>query len=685
MAVVGAGMLVFGLFLYQSSLIRKAFFTVLGLAMMIPILLPKVSHLLPKKNQEPQPNRKLFFLGGLFLAVLTGLVIPSTYLAASPQEYVDITYFYHPLWYLASSACLAAGTFLIWMGVFYWLASPGAKVIFDRLAWVLCGVMIVNYMFFGTDLGVISPTLQYETGLVFSGMEKLVNLVVVLILAGGLLLLVIKKPKVVTAVLLTASIALGGMSGLNIATVNASINTLVNQNVGDGDPQFRLSTTGENVVVLVLDRAMGEYIPYLIAENPELVELFSGFTYYSNTLSFGGYTNTGSPAMFGGYEYTPVEMNKRDQELLKDKHNEALRVLPVTFLNAGYEVTVCDPLYANYQWISDMSIFDDYPEIKTYLTEGVFLDRDIKETYVQGNRRNFFCFSVMKSMPLTLQSTIYAKGTYNQMVTINSQFTTPQSVTALDKAEGVNSSFLSSYYTLVNMSEMTQITDEKVNTFLTMTNSTTHNPQILQMPTYEPAQNVDNSPYFDLHANGITVNGVTLRLETEEQLSHYHANMAALIQIGQWLNYLRENRVYDNTRIIIVSDHGKDLGQIDALTYHNGNVSGELHAPLLMVKDFNSTGFTISDAFMTNADVPYLAVNGLVENPTNPFTGKPITNTEKTAHDQFVILTKIWNVDENNGYTYKESRWASVKDNIWDANSWNLYEESVVLKDHTAP
>ena len=178
---------------------------------------------------------------------------------------------------------------------------------------------------------------------------------------------------------------------------------------------------------------------------------------------------------------------------------------------------------------------------------------------------------------------------------------------------------------------------------------------------------------------------MTLRLETEEQLSHYHANMAALIQIGQWLNYLRENRVYDNTRIIIVSDHGKDLGQIDALTYHNGNVSGELHAPLLMVKDFNSTGFTISDAFMTNADVPYLAVNGLVENPTNPFTGKPITNTEKTAHDQFVILTKIWNVDENNGYTYKESRWASVKDNIWDANSWNLYEESVVLKDHTAP
>ena len=267
--------------------------------------------------------------------------------------------------------------------------------------------------------------------------------------------------------------------------------------------------------------------------------------------------------MFGGYEYTPVEMNKRDQELLKDKHNEALKVLPVTFLNKGYEVTVCDPLYANYQWIPDLSIFDEYPDINTYITEGTFMDEDMKAAQVQNNMRNFFCFSVMKSMPLVLQPTIYANGTYNQAAIYGSQFTTPQNIMALDKAVGANSTFLASYNTPTMLSKMTQITEEKVNTFLTMTNSTTHNPQILQMPSYTPAQNVNNAPFFGLHANGITVNGVTLRMETADQIAHYHANMASLIQIGQWLNYLRESGVYDNTRIIIVSDHGKDLGQID--------------------------------------------------------------------------------------------------------------------------
>ena len=50
------------------------------------------------------------------------------------------------------------------------------------------------------------------------------------------------------------------------------------------------------MVVLMLDRAMGQYVPYIFNEKPELKEQFSGFTYYSNVISFGGYTNFGSPA-----------------------------------------------------------------------------------------------------------------------------------------------------------------------------------------------------------------------------------------------------------------------------------------------------------------------------------------------------------------------------------------------------
>ena len=104
-------------------------------------------------------------------------------------------------------------------------------------------------------------------------------------------------------------------------------------------PHFSLSKSGKNVVVIMLDRAMGAYIPYIFNEKPELKEQFSGFTYYSNAVSFGMSTNIAIPALLGGYEYTPFELNKRDSETLVSKHNEALKVMPVLFDQNGYEVT----------------------------------------------------------------------------------------------------------------------------------------------------------------------------------------------------------------------------------------------------------------------------------------------------------------------------------------------------------
>jgi len=104
-----------------------------------------------------------------------------------------------------------------------------------------------------------------------------------------------------------------------------------------------------------------------------------------------------------------------------------------------------------------------------------------------------------------------------------------------------------------------------------------------------------------------------------------------------------------------------------------------LFYPLLMFKDFDSHGFETSDEFMTNADVPTLATHGLVENPVNPFTGKPVNSDEKTAHEQFISLSEDWAITENNGNTFSASRWASVRDNIWDEANWRFYEQELVL------
>ena len=681
-SIVGVAVLVLGIGFYENASIRRKLFVIaMGIALQLPtiiaILSKKLNFKLPQV--EEKNNKKMFVLGALYLTFLVGALIPSTLIAASPQEFIDITYFYNPSWYVVSALCLAAGTFLVWFGVFYWIASPKGKVLFDKIIWVLCGVMTANYMFFGTDLGVISKNLRYENGMKFTSSEFISNSLVIVAIAMVMYFIITKFRGKLTTVILTAVITVAGMSGLNMFTIQESVSAAESQldSLSDQMPNFNLSKTGKNVIVLMLDRGMGQYIPYIMNEKPELKEQFKGFTFYSNTISFGGCTNFGSPAIFGGYEYTPIEMNRRDDELLVDKQNEALKVMPVLFSQNGYDVTVCDAPYANYQWIPDLSIYDEYPEIDTYITEGQFGDEETKAENIVSNRRNFFCFSLMKTMPLVIQNNLYEDGRYNR-ADVNSF----QSQYNDYIAEGVNSIFMDAYRVLENLATMTNITDDQTNTFLMMNNNSAHEPTMLQAPEYVPTDHVDNTQFYAENMELYTLNGVTLKMENAHQMTSYQVNMATMLQLGEWFDYLRENDVYDNTRIIIVSDHAYFTYQLDALYKDTGHFAFNdlaLLYPLLLVKDFGSDEFTTSTEFMTQADVPTLAVDGLIENAVNPFTGKEINNDEKTSHDQYVIYSWDFDIAINNGTQFIPSKWYKVSDNIWDLNNWTLLDEITTM------
>ncbi len=690
-AAAGAALLLFAVFLYRAGpLRRRVMIAGLGLALLLPLFLPLLKKLpLFRGEREPRPDRRLFWLGAAFLTVLVGLLIPSALLASSPQEFTDISYFYHPLWYLASSLSMAAGFFLVWLGVFYWLASLRGKCLFEKLIWVLCGGMLTDYMFFGTDLGLITSFLQFENGLEFSRTEQLVNLLVLAAAAAVLLLFSVKWRRAVKGLLAVALVSLSLMSARNLAVISSAVEEITPV-VASGvrDPQLSLSKTGKNVVVLMLDRAMGQYIPYLFQEKPELEEQFDGFTYYDNVISFGGFTNFGSPALFGGYEYTPVEMNRRSELPLVEKQNEALKLLPALFSENGYAVTVCDPVYANYQAVPDLSIYDGYPGIKAYITKGWFNDPAEMELSIQNRHRSFFCYSLMKTMPLFLQPTIYGNSLYHQPDPYNAGggIYVSQTMEGMSVSTGYKDAFMVSYRVLENMVEMTRFTDGGQGSVLLMTNDTPHEPMLLQEPDYVPALEVDNRAYDAEHSSRFTVNGRTLKVTSGYQMSHYQANMAALLRLGSWFDYLRENGVYDNTRIILASDHGQRLYQLDELNLGGeGKIDAGFYFPLLMVKDFDSQGFTVSSEFMTQADVPTLALEGLIEDPVNPFTGNPVSSSEKTAHEQYIIVSNDWSIAFNNGSTFLPAQWLSVKDSIWDKDNWTLYEDPMILAQNSIP
>lgn len=697
-ALAGIGVLVYGLFFCAGATGKmKAFFALCALLMQIPIL-GKILRggILSKKfgkffagtggnnadkgRIKAACDKKIFAAGGVFLAVLLGALIPSAVIASSPQEFVDITYYYNPLWFVVSSFCLAFGIFVIWLGVFYHLVGPSAKFIFDKAIWILSGAAVINYMFFAKDMGILNSKLKFDNGVDFTKETQLLNGFVLLAVAAVFYFIFKFGHKHVRQILATGIIAIAVMSAVNIVNIQTSIAGVKEQALeyGAETPRFSLSKDGKNVIVLMLDRAMGQYVPYIFDEKPELKEQFSGFTHYANTISFGGSTNFGAPALFGGYEYTPVEMNKRSDEPLVSKHNEALKVMPVLFDENDYDVTVCDPSYANYKWIPDLSIYDDYPDIQTYITKGKFTTVSSKLQDIKDNKRNFFCYGIMKAVPLCLQEVMYNEGMYNKEVYVQADYTGDDMLTYSEQtiydehtAVGMNSEFMQSYNVIEALPYITDVSKNQTNTFLMMANDMTHQTMMLQKPDYIPKNNIDNTEY-DTNVNG------GLKIETDMQIRHYHSNMAAMVQLGKWFDYMRKNGVYDNTRIILVSDHGFPLHQIEDLQYDDGEDMA-LFYPLLMVKDFNSEGFTTSDEFMTNGDVATLAMKGIIDNPVNPFTGKVINSAEKTAHDQYIVTQAEWDVNINNGNTYQPAKWYSVHDNIWDMKNWRIAAENAVL------
>ena len=685
-AVIGVVFIALGAGLYNADSFKKRVLLILlGLACELPLLISLIAPRLPARTAkaEVKPNRWHFLLGALLLTVLTGVLIPSAYIAAEPQEYISLSYFHHPLNYVLMSSLLAAGTFLIWMSVFYWLASPKGKVLFERITWVLGIVMLVNYMFFDVDLGYISSELKYDNAMVIGATSQIINVLVIAAVAAAVYFLAVKFPRILAVMILTVAVALGGMSALNCNTISNAITEQTEGSYKQGDIAFNLSQDGKNVVVLMVDRSVSGMLPYIFNEKPELQEKFDGFTYYSNTLAYSPATRFSTPALFGGYEYTPVEMNKRDDVKLVDKHNEALKMMPTLFQQNGFTSSVGNAPFANYQWTPDTSVFDD-TDINAFTTAVMFSnDVESQKQVIQNNYRNFFCFSIMKSMPLSIQPAIYNNGQYRRMSNGNEK-TGVQVVTDTAHATGVNWRTNSNYEMLTGMSEMTGITNDDTNTFLTMTLDVTHAPGLLQTPDYVPSDTVDNAAYDAAHKDRFTLaDGTTLNLTTVEQMEHYHVNMLAMIQLGNWFDYLREQGVYDNTRIILVSDHSWGMKLWDDTT-DTKLEQIESYNALLMVKDFGAEGFSTNDEFMTIADVPTLATQSLIDNPTNPFTENPINSDEKTAHEQMVLMS--WDDFDTSGTTFHPWYWGAVQDDVRDRNDWSFAaDEKVILKEHKLP
>jgi hypothetical protein len=213
---------------------------------------------------------------------------------------------------------------------------------------------------------------------------------------------------------------------------------------------------------------------------------------------------------------------------------------------------------------------------------------------------------------------------------------------------------LNGYAVLDYLDELTGFSVPAENAAVFIVNNTTHENLFLQAPEYRPQLAIND------YGKG--------RFSKEKR---YHVNAAAMKRLAEYLNFLKANNVYDNTRIILVSDHaGLEVSYVTktALPFHVDQFNA-----LLMVKDFNAAGELKTDmTFMTNADVPSLATEGIIENPINPFTGKPVKGQKNPS---FPVLIKRVNEINETEIELNPQNIFYIHDNIFDPENWSGSEK----------
>ena len=628
------------------------------------------------KNISNEYLLKLFIFSSLGFVVLQGLIIPIGLLNSDLSSFIiyyDISKDF--IKSISENVFCLSGLYLFWGSAVFFLIKKDYRIYYIIILVSLYVFSVFNYANFGNNIGTINTNLIFDNDVLIKEyfedvMSQFLNGYIFIIILIAVVYILKKnyiKPLafIIVTLLITESI-IASIYIFNFYDGIKRIKNLTENNVmGKVLNKIELSKTGKNVIIIFLDRFVGAFIPLIFEEKPELRKIYSGFVSYPNTVSYYHGTVLGYPPLVGGYEYTPYALDK-DERNFSEKWLEASLMLPTLFKKNNYISTVVDPIG---DFDLKMRFYKDDNFENIYNSRGLnyikmagkynkefqmLTDNENREKYINLVKRKLYLYSFFNIAAKAIKETIYNNGNYLLSTNISTNNTTKSS----ESFYASEYAFISAYSALLYTKNVTKIIPSG-NTFTLINNDLPHNMHYMQYPNYEYSKNITNI--------GLDKFG------DEKTFQSYHTAMASIVIISKYLEYLKESGVYDNSRIIMVSDHGNIFIRLPNLTdFQNWNAIP--FNPLLMVKDFNQNQEIKTDeTFMTNADVPYIATKDIFAEAKNPFTGKILSIEGKSNGADIYQNTRFWNASHftsNRVILDKNPIIKNVKGDIYNKSNW---------------
>ena len=337
---------------------------------------------------------------------------------------------------------------------------------------------------------------------------------------------------------------------------------------------FSLSKNGKNIVVIMLDMFTGDHVELITKQEPSLINKLSGFVWYKDSISSGSHTVIGKAPILGGYSLHPLSIkNSEKKESLEKVVNKSWNELFVKLLDKGFQVNISEQDWLDYNYLKkEIGSRDVIIGDKRILSSLVKKYQDIHNISIKNNYKTKYVLSSMSLfylMPYSIKNRIYDNGSWFGSFADGS-------VNIKNLIDNSNS-----YGMLEQIPSFSNIKND-LNSFIYFSSVVTHLPWSLDSDCNTEFLKDRDQKYRAMYGKPYKFGPMPRHVNNEK---------CALRALSSWFDWMKRNGVYDNTKIIIVSDHGygDDIKPVlNPSRLYNGY---SVHlGSLLMVKEFYQNG-----------------------------------------------------------------------------------------------
>lgn len=289
----------------------------------------------------------------------------------------------------------------------------------------------------------------------------------------------------------------------------------------------RFSRGGENVVFIIADMFNGNYLGRALDEDFSRAEKLEGFTWLPNTLAAGSVTATSLPSIYGGRDYEPGRLDALPGTG-KEKLGRAAQGFFGRLMDAGFSVTAVDALYADY------ASFGRDGKLRLSSSShyvGLWKEkRGIGAGSMEGSKNALLTMlSLFGASPYMLKARIYDQGSW---IVFRRSY----------QFGYIARKTMQNYAYLDLLPELSSSSGNAAPRALFIHTQFTHEPFGI-----DASESIIKDEYPDPRTKSFV-----------DARSAYLTARAFVDTLLRWTDWMKREGVYDNTMIVVLSDHGNN-------------------------------------------------------------------------------------------------------------------------------